>query len=219
MKKIVVISNMLFGLCMLVVGNLSAQQDKRAGAILDQMSKKYQGMQTFNASFTYGVEGKDKNLVRPTNGNVTVKGVKFKLDMAGQQIFNNGKVIYTYMKDVNEVNITDFNPNDESDFSPSKIYSIYKKGYNYIFKEEVKEGANYYEIVELSPINKSANISKLQIKVDKKDKSVKSWKIWDKSGKATVFKINKFTPNVPASDQLFTFDTKKFPGVEVVDLR
>lgn len=197
----------------------NAQQDKRAGTILDQMSKKYQGMQTFSASFTYGVEGKDKNIVRPTNGNVIVKGVKFKLDMAGQQIFNNGKLIYTYMKDVNEVNITDFNPNTDGDFSPSKIYSIYKKGYNYIFKEEVKEGANIYEIVELSPIAKGTNVSKVQIKVDKKDKSVKSWKIWDKAGKATVFKINKFTPNVPTTDQLFTFDAKKFPGVEVIDLR
>ena len=58
-----------------------------------------------------------------------------------------------------------------------------------------------------------------EIKVDKKDKSVKSWKVWDKNGKRTVFRVDKFMANAPADDKIFTFDKKKYPGVEVVDLR
>jgi outer membrane lipoprotein carrier protein len=212
-------SKILVLLCACLLSISTFAQDKRAGAILDQMSTNYQKMKTFNAVFSYGTEGKDKKVSQVYNGNVTVKGVKFKLSMAGQEIFNNGKEIYTYVKDINEVNITDFNASNDSDFSPSKIYSIYKKGYKYIFKEEVKEGSQFYEVVELSPTVKGGNVTKVQIKVNKKDKSVKSWKIWDKGGKATVFNISKFTPNVPTTDQLFTFDAKKYPGVEVIDLR
>lgn len=197
----------------------SIAQDKKAEGILDAMSNKYKSLKTFNANFTYGVEGANNKLSNVYTGTVTVKGNKFKLKTAGQEVFNNGKEIYTFVKETNEVNISDFNPNDDSDFSPTKIYSIYKKGYKYQFKEEKKEGAQSYEIVELSPIAGKSNVSKIQITVNKSDKSIKTWKVWDKSGKKTVFRIDKFVPNAPATDAMFIFDKSKYPGVEVVDLR
>lgn len=193
-------------------------QDKKAESILDAMSAKYKALKTFNANFTYGVEGANAKLTNVFTGNVTVKGNKFKLKTAGQEIYNNGKDIYTFVKETNEVNISEFDPKDDSDFSPTKIYSIYKKGYKYVFKEEKKEGAASYEVVELSPLAKS-NVAKIQITVNKSDKSIKTWKVWDKAGKKTVFRIDKFVPNVPAADAMFSFDKSKYPGVEVVDLR
>lgn len=211
-KGFLILTALFFGLS-------AVAQDKKAEAILDAMSAKYKALKTFNANFTYGVEGVNMKLSNVFTGNVTVKGNKFKLKTAGQEIFNNGKDIYTYVKETNEVNISDFNPNDDSDFSPTKIYSIYKKGYKYIFKEEKKEGATSYEVVELSPTSGKSNVAKIQISVNKSDKSIKTWKVWDKSGKKTVFRIDKFVPNVPAADALFTFDKAKYPGVEVVDLR
>lgn len=189
-------------------------QDKRAESILDQMSKKYQNMKTFSASFTYGADDR-----RATSGSIITNGTKFKLNMAGQEIMNNGKEIYTFMPDVNEVNITSFNPGDDNMFSPSNIYSIYKKGYKYTFKGESKTGSQVYETIELVPTKKNDNVSKIEIKVNKKDKSIKSWKIWDGRNRTTNFNVTKFTPNVSAPVSLFTFDSKKHPGVEVVDLR
>jgi outer membrane lipoprotein carrier protein len=215
MKKILVLTANLLIMSSLVM----AQKDKKATAILDEMSKKYQTMKSFSAAFTYGVEGANAKLTESYKGDVTVKGSKFKLKMAGQEVFANGKDMYSYVKETNECSVTEFNPNEMDALSPTKIYSIYKKGYKYVFLEEVKEGSQFYEVVELSPEDKSSKVAKVQIKVNKKDKSVKSWKVWDKSGKRTVFRVDKFVPNTPADDQTFTFDKKKYPGVEVVDLR
>jgi len=209
--------NILILFCLLSF-NVSAQ-DKKAQGILDAMSAKYKSFNTFNANFTYGVEGANAKLTNVFTGNVTVKGNKFKLKTAGQEIYNNGKELFTFVKETNEVNISDLNPNDENDFSPTKIYTIYKKGYKYNFKEELKLGGIVYEVVELMPTNGKSNISKIHISVNKNDKSIKTWKVWDKSGKKTVFKIDKFVPNVPASDATFNFDKSKYPGVEIVDLR
>ena len=215
MKRILLtITNLL-----LVSSLVFAQKDKRATAILDEMSKKYQTMKSFSAAFTYGVEGTSAKLVESYKGDVTVKGAKFRLKMAGQEVFANGKDLYTYVKETNEVNVTEFDPTIQEELSPTKIYTIYKKGYKYVFLEEVKEGSQFYEVVELSPEDKSSKVAKVQIKVDKKDKSVKSWKVWDKNGKRTVFRVDKFMPNAPADDKIFTFDKKLYPGVEVVDLR
>lgn len=213
-KTLVIIANLL------IITNLAiAQKDKKATAILDEMSKKYQTMKSFSAAFTYGVEGTNAKLTESYKGDVTVKGAKFRLKMAGQEVFANGKDLYTYVKETNECNVTEFNPAEMEELSPTKIYTIYKKGYKYVFLEEVKEGSQFYEVVELSPEDKTSKVAKVQIKVDKKDKSVKSWKVWDKNGKRTVFRVDKFSPNAPADDKIFTFDKKKYPGVEVVDLR
>lgn len=191
-------------------------QDPKAGAILDAMSKRYKAMTSFQAAFTYTAEsGSVKETLK---GDVTVKGTKFRLKLAGQEVFNNGQTISTYIKETNEVNISSVDPS-ENDLNPSKIYSIYKKGYKYIFVEEQKEAAKVYEVIELTPENKASQVKTVRITVDKKDKSVRSWRITDKSGKKTTYKVDRFTPNVKVTDTFFVFDKSKYPGVEVIDLR
>ncbi|WP_026995323.1 LolA family protein [Flectobacillus major] len=189
-------------------------QDSKAGAIIDAMQKKYKAMKSFSASFSYGVDGTKQVL----KGDITVKGQKYRLKLAGQELFNNGKEVATYIKETNEVNISDYEPSD-NDLNPAKVYTFDKKGYRYVFVEEVKEGADTYEVLELSPEKKGTQVAKVKIKLNKKDKSVKSWTITDKSGKRQTFKVNTFTPNLNVDDKFFAFDKSKYPGVEVNDLR
>lgn len=138
--------------------------------------------------------------------------------MAGQEIFNNGQTVSTFIKETNEVNISNFDPAEEG-INPAKIYTIYKKGYKYTFLEEQKAGTKVYEVVELTPEKSNTQIAKLRITVDKKDKSVKSWRITTKDGKKQNFKIDKFTAINNLTDAYFNFDKNKYPGVEVIDLR
>lgn len=88
-----------------------------------------------------------------------------------------------------------------------------------MFIEEVAESGRVYEVVELSPEKKDSKVAKVQIKVDKKDKSVKSWKVTQRSGQRLVFRVDKFTPNVKVEDKFFAFDATQYKGVEVIDLR
>jgi outer membrane lipoprotein carrier protein len=198
---------------------LFAQKADRAVNILNKMSTEFANMKTMSASFTYNVEGDKKSVAQTYKGDFTVKGLKFKLKLAGQEIFGDGKELYTYVKETNEVNVQAFDATMRDKFNPTKIYSIYKKGYKYVFVEEVKEGSNFYEVVELSPEDKKSDIQKVQIRVNKADKSVKSWKIWHKNGKKETFKVDRFMANQTVDDKLFNFDKKKYPGVEVIDLR
>jgi outer membrane lipoprotein-sorting protein len=194
---------------------LQAQNDKRATAILDAMSNKYKTMTSFKVAFTYTNEASKETL----KGDATVKGTKFRLKMAGQEIFNDGKVMTTYIKESNEATINTYDPKEVGDIDPTKVYTIYKKGYKYVFIEEVTESGRVYEVVELSPEKKESKVSKVQIKVDKKDKSVRSWKVIQRSGQRLTFKVDKLTPNVKVEDKFFAFDPAQFKGVEVIDLR
>ena len=212
MKKLIV-------LFLLSITNITLAQDKKAEAILNAMSAKYKSYKSYNAVFSYGVENSAGKVGQSFSGNVTVKGDKFLLKTAGQEIYNNGKDIYTFVKETNEVNISDLGSNSESDFSPTKIYSIYKTGYKYSYKQAVKIGSANYDVIDLSPSTAKANVSKIEMTINKADNSIKNWKVWDKAGKKTSFNISKFTPNVAVSEATFNFDKRRFPGVEVVDLR
>jgi outer membrane lipoprotein-sorting protein len=193
---------------------VQAQGDKKSTAILDAMSTKYEKIKSFKATFTYTPEGG-----KALKGDATVKGTKFRLKMAGQEIFNDGKLMATYIKETNEVNLQDFDPSAGGDLDPTRIYSAYKKGFKYAFLQEKKEGAQTYEVVELTSTGKSSQVDKVQIQVNKADKSINSWKIFQKNGQKVTYKVEQFQPDVAVADTYFTFNAKQFPGVEVVDLR
>jgi outer membrane lipoprotein-sorting protein len=193
---------------------VKAQGDKKSTAILDAMSTKYEKIKSFKAIFTYTPEGG-----KPLKGDATVKGTKFRLKMAGQEIFNDGKLMATYIKETNEVNLQDFDPSAGGDLDPTRIYSAYKKGFKYAFLQEKKEGAQTYEVVELTSTGKNSQVDKVQIQVNKADKSINSWKIFQKNGQKVTYKVEQFQPDVAVADTYFTFNAKQFPGVEVVDLR
>ena len=114
------------------------------------MSQKYQSMKAFNAVFTQTLENPTSKIKETMQGDITVSGNKFRLKLKDQEIINNGTTIWTYMKSENEVNISDNDP-DEQQMSPNAIFTLYKKGYKYAFVEEVKEGGQTYNVVELSP--------------------------------------------------------------------
>ncbi|MFC5412507.1 outer membrane lipoprotein carrier protein LolA [Larkinella bovis] len=190
-----------------------AQKDKKASEVLDAMSKKYQTLNSYKALFSYAGEG------GTYKGDLTVKKAAFRLKLAGQEVFTDGKTMSTYIKETNEVNVQDYDAGAAGDFNPTKIYSIYKQGYNYKYIGEQKQGGQAVEVVELTPEKKNTQITKVQISVNKADKSVKGWKLTDKTGKLTTYTIDKFTPNVAVADSYFVFDKSKYPGVEVVDLR
>ena len=59
----------------------------------------------------------------------------------------------------------------------------------------------------------------LRLIIDKDLKLPATAKVFNKDGNIITYSIIKFAPNSPVTDDLFTFNKDKFPGVEVVDLR
>lgn len=190
-----------------------AQKDKRAETILDAMSAKYKALSSYQAAFSYNTDSETYK------GDITVKGKMFRLKTAGQEVFTDGKLMSTYVKESNEVNLQDYDASATGDFNPTKVYSMYKKGFNYTYLRQQKTAGRTLDVVELKPEKKNTQIANVQISVDRTDRSVRTWQITDKNGKRTVYTISKFTPNPNPSDTYFVFDKAKYPGVEVVDLR
>ena len=196
----------------------AAQQDAKAGKILDQMSAKYQALKAFQATFTQTLENPGAKVKQNLNGDIVVSGQKFRLKISGQEVINDGKTTWTYLKNENEVNISDSDP-DTQEMSPSQIYTMYKKGYKYAYIQQLQEGGEALDVIELSPENRQNDVFKVRLKIRKKDTSVKSWQMFKKNGNQYTFLIKNFKPNPPTDAGTFAFDKAKFKGVKVVDLR
>lgn len=210
----------LIGLVHLSFVENPSQNDPKAQEILDAMSQKFKEMSSYKAKFAYTLENDNSKIKESSEGEIVVKGSKFKLMLGDHEIINNGSTVWTYMKGSNEVNISTYEPEDD-EFNPTKIYTMYKKGYKYILISEHTDGGKIYSTVDLEPLDrKNTQLSKVRIVINKKDKTLKSWKIFEKNGNRYQYTIKNFTPNVKVEDSEFTFDKTKYPpGLTEVDLR
>lgn len=198
--------------------SLWAQYDPKALEILEAMSKKYKATPSFEAAFSYTLTNETEKINEEFKGKMMVKGDKYRLTLPEQEVINNGTTVWTYLPDAKEVNIDNFDPNSD-DLNPSKFYEIYKKGYKYLYIEDKTDGGVLCEVVDLVPEKRDAQYFKVRMNIVKKDKSVHSWTMFDKAGNLYKYSITKFNAAAKMDDTAFTFDPKKYPGVEIIDLR
>lgn len=196
----------------------ASAQDSNARQILDAMSKKYQTLKSFRANFNQTLENPGSKVKENLEGEITVMGNKFRLKTEDQEIINNGNTIWTYIKSENEVNISENNP-DDAEMTPDKIFTMYKKGYKYTYVEETREDGELCDVIELSPEDRNNPVFKVRLNISKKDKSLKSWKMFRNNGNRYTYAITEFKPNPGVDNNYFTFDKAKFKGVKVIDLR
>jgi outer membrane lipoprotein carrier protein len=218
MKKIIL---SLFVLVMCgTVQNASAQNDPKAKAVLEAVSKKINSLKSLKANFTLSLSGGKGGKVTDTKkGSIALKGQKYHLLISGQEIICDTKTIWTYNKDAKEVQVSNYNPSEQA-MSPAKLFTnFYDKDYKYSYKGETKEQNKKCDLIELIPTDKSKQLSKIELMVEKATSTIIGGNYWEKNGNKYKIAISNYTPNTNIPDSYFTWEPKEHPGVETVDLR
>lgn len=192
--------------------------DKAASQILDKVSKNYRSYKTIKAAFKIKIFNKQDKSSQSEKGTLFVKGKKFRVEMDGQDIYCDGKTMWTYLKDANEVQISNYNPKN-SDINPSEIFTVYEKGFLSKFIGEGKKGSVVTEQIELTPTDKKKPFFKVKLTIDKVAKKIMDMTIMSKNGVESIYEITGFSPNIKLEDSFFRFDKKSKPGVVEIDLR
>jgi outer membrane lipoprotein carrier protein len=197
----------------------NATNDPEAKKILDGVSEKFKTYKTVQAAFTYKVENASGKALSSKAGTVFMKGTKYRVNIVGQEIYCDGSNIWTYDKAANEVTITKFD-NESSSLTPQKLFTnFYDKDFLYKLNGEKKVGAKTIQEIEMTPTDKTKPFHKVYIYIDKAAKSLSSTKVLEKTGNRYSYTVNSMKPNAAIAETQFIFDPKKYPGVEVVDLR
>jgi outer membrane lipoprotein-sorting protein len=217
MKKLNILMLMMFLLT--TVGSVFAQSDAVAKSILAGVSKKYRSYSVVKADFSYTLKNPQANINETQSGTLLVKSSqnKYKVNVGGQELISNGQVQWTYLKNDNEVQISEID-NSSDALNPAKIFTMYEKGFKYVYLGDSKLSGRIYQNIELAPLQ-TRSFSKIKLRVDKLNKQISNIVVNDKNGNVYTYTINSFTPNVKISDATFTFDPKAHSGVDVVDLR
>jgi outer membrane lipoprotein-sorting protein len=199
--------------------------DKEAGALLQASAAKYKQYKTLTADFTLTIirpkqkpEESDAKYTETQTGKVWLKGDKFKLSLMGNEIFCDGKNIWTCLAKSKECQLNDYIESDEI-FSPGKIFDLYQAGYAYQIKEKKNYGAKAVTVIEMAPSNRKVSFFKIDVGLDDATKEVLEVKVYEKNGTRYIYKLDKVETELSLIDSFFTFDNKKNPSVKVIDLR
>lgn len=193
--------------------SLVAQSDKKAQSILDEVSAKTKAYKSIRIEFTYKMENTAQKINDSYKGVLISKAEKYKLTVSGQDVISDGKTVWTYLKDANEVQVNTVGENEES-ITPTNILSNYNKN----FKAKLIKETPQQQIVELTPVQKK-NFNKVRVTIDRAKKMVDTLAIYDKNGSVYSYIVNKMDVNQNFYDSMFAFKAAEHPGVEVIDMR
>jgi outer membrane lipoprotein carrier protein len=212
MKNILFVLFLLFTVC----GN-SQTKDLKASALLDEVSAKTKSCKSIKVDFSYSMENKQAKINEEKKGTLLLSGDKYRLTAASQVVICDGKTIWTYLEESNEVQVNSLDNKDDA-LTPSKLLTSYNTNYKSKMIKDKNQTDPNIETIELIP-NVAKNFNKAVITVDKTKKQIRSFSLFDKNGNTFTYKISNYQTDTPVSASDFTFDKTKFPGVEVIDMR
>ena len=208
MKKITFLLSFIF----LNVYFLFSQDDKKALDMLNSMSDNYKKMKGFTSSFTYSMKNLTEDITDSFSGKISVRDDKYVLYIEGQKIINDSKTVWTYLEDLNEVTISDFDAS-EQDISINNVFEVYKEGYKHKFIDKV----NGINNVEIYPDDESKSYFKISFSI-LENNLLSSFTVYDKSNSIFIYTIDDFMEE-DLDNSLFFFDLEKYPDIEVIDFR
>ena len=216
MKKLyLIVAFMSTGLMLMA----QTSNDPDAKKVLDAVSAKFKTFKTVKASFAYKVENAAGKALSTKTGTILMKGLKYRVSFGGQEIFSDGKTVWSYNKEDNEVTISSLDAASGT-ITPQKLFTnFYDKDFLYKMNGEKKVGAKTLQEIEMTPTNKDKAYHKVYVMVDKAAKTLYSTKVLEKGGSRYTYSVSSMNTTTPIADNQFVFDKAKYPGVEVVDIR
>jgi len=200
------------------ISSLAAQEkDEKSKTILGDLSTKVKSYSSLKIDFTYKMENKKEKVNENINGTLYLKKEKYRLEFSGQTIMCDGKTTWTYSKASNEVQINNVEESDDA-ITPQNIFSIYEKGHRSKYIRDGEEKGKKVYVIELVPTEQKTYF-KVRLNIEKTTNQLVSAVVFDRNGGTFTYELTKLQPNVPITDDKFTFNAANFPKAEIIDLR
>jgi outer membrane lipoprotein-sorting protein len=179
MKKVTLLIISLFATLLLVAQGSVPQME-----VLDQVAAKTEKYVGLKIDFTMYVENLHNAKRDSYKGNAVYKSGLYKMDIMGQVVYSDGKTNWTYLKDADEINVTNNSENEAFMTNPQAILKDYKNKFKVNFvsdKFEKNRALLEFDFIPKQIDNKK--YSKITIRIDKTKKQIFSVRYVGKDGK------------------------------------
>ena len=202
----------LFGLLLMAAGTLSQAQNN-ANDLIKRTVKTIRDPKNVEMIFTYHFSSDASSpLIEKHEGTACLQGEAYKIVMDEQETISDGKTIWTYLKDDEEVMVSD--AAEGNDNTPLKLLTTLDKDYTAKYMGKDKEGLT---IIELS--TQKGLYKKVTVKIDEKKGKLKEATIHADDGSTLNILITEWKRNQDLKDGFFSFDEKAHPEAEIIDMR
>ena len=172
----------------------------------------------FEAAFRYSrYDGEDADSSMVT-GKIWMKGSAYRLELPEQTLISNGKVLWNYWHDIQEVHVHTVIPDDSLEsFSPIDLLRLYRTSFVPVAVSQRVIDHLSYEVVTMLPKEDSCVISQLVLTANTKEKAIRDIQAVEKDGTVHVLTLLQLVPKKSISNDYFVFPHSD--SVEVIDLR
>jgi outer membrane lipoprotein-sorting protein len=162
--------------------------------------------------FNYQISPDEKTLIEGEKGHAWLQGESYKIETAEQQTISDGKTIWTYLVDDEEVMIS--NASEGTDNTPLKLLTSLDDSY-----VATLAGIDAKGIASIELANPKGQYKRVSLKLDTKKAELKSADIYMEDGSKMVVTVEEMKFDQNLDNKFFTFDEKKHPNVDVIDMR
>ncbi len=199
--------------------SVAAQSSEKAKAILDDLSAKTKAYSSISATFSFTLENLQEEISETYNGDIILKGNKYKVNLMDVDTYFDGEVQYTHLLDADEVNIEIPDPDDEESLNPATIFTIYEDGYTFNYVAEGTANGKACHEIDLYPVNRDKPFSRIKLLIYKDNLQLYSIRQVGKDGNNYTVIIKDMKTNQAVDDKAFVFDQAAHPDVDVIDMR
>ncbi len=192
-------------ICLLSVCQATAQS---ASKILDSASKMFSNSKSISATFALIDNGHSQN------GSIIIAGNKFVINTPQLSTWFDGKTQWSYSPQANEVNIINPTAEEVRQINPFAIISDFRSNFN---EKKLNSTKGTHKILLTSKNNQP--IRNVELTLDASTHLPLLIVITAKNNTKATIKIKTIKAGDAVNNSTFIFNEKKYPGVEIVDLR
>lgn len=196
----------------LLLATQAVTAQNNAEAIVRLMVDQVKSHKNVEMVFSYQISPDGKNFSDNEKGHAWLQGEAYKIEMAEQQTISDGKTIWSYLVDDEEVMVS--NASDGTDNTPLKLLTSLDESY-----VATLSGIDTQGIATIELANPKGQYKRVTLKINTKKTELKSADIYMEDGSKVVINVEEMKFDQKLDDKIFTFDTKKHPNVDVIDMR
>jgi outer membrane lipoprotein-sorting protein len=201
---------MFLSMTMLMSFGLQAQ-DKKAKALLDEVTAKIKSYDNIVIDFKYSLNNSKENINQESKGNVTMKGNMYVLNLMGVTKIFDGKKTFTINPEDEEVSISKLNEKDDNAITPSKMLTFFNTGYKFYWDIPQNVKGRKIQYIKLTPISAKDPRKEILLGIDIQTKNIYNLIEVGKNSTKTTLTVNSFKTNQPLSKNQFIFEASKYP--------
>lgn len=199
------VKNWILGIILLFPLGLFAQKEQKAQGILEK-----------TASVLEKSGGIRANFKGTQNGSIWMDNEMFYLNAAGIESWYNGETLWSYVADNEEVNVSNPTADELQAINPYLIIQSFGVGFNYHYRGIRHLNSQKVYEIELTP-EVEQDLTAITLLIS--ESYIPIYIKLVQNNQEIEFNITDYKLQQHFKKSDFTFDKKKYPEVEIIDLR